>query len=291
MTYDAYQNSQYNGEPMTLFRFAGGSSALWLYTSEREPVLRGSENFVPLAIRHSDVEQTIGEAPKPFEITVPATSDIALQFIAFLPAEPISVHVYARHRPDTQYIPIFIGECESAAFNDDGTATIRCQHIGYKLERNIPWPCYSGTCNWAVYSLGCGVSRDAFKVDATITVANGFDIEAAAFDAHEDGWYNAGFVVRHSTGEVRWVVAHTGAKLTLVSPFPGFEPGESVSAYAGCDGLESTCSSKFNNLPRYMGHPDVPVKNPYKDNIFGTGSTGVSDSSSWAAPFIGSIKN
>lgn len=274
MSYDTYQTSQYGGDPMTLFRFAGGSSRLWLYTSERAAVLRGSENFEPLAIRHSDVEQTIGEAPKPFEITVPANSDIAQQFIAFLPAEPIGVHVYARHRPDTQYVPIFIGECESASFNEDGTATIRCQPVDYKLQRQIPWPCYSATCNWAVFSVGCGVSRDAYKIGAAITAISGFNIEAAPFDAVEDGWFNAGFVVRQSTGEVRWVVAHVGPVLTLVSPFPGFEQGETVVAYAGCDGLESTCSGKFDNLPRFSGHPDVPTKNPYRDNVFGTGTPG-----------------
>lgn len=272
MTYDAYQTSQYGGEPMTLFRFAGGESRLWLYTSERTAVMRGSEVYVPEAIRHSDLEQNVGEAPSAFEITVPSTSDIAQQFKAFLPAEPITIIVYSRHRPDTDYVPIFVGECASGAFDNDGVATIQCQPLAYKLERNVPWPTYCATCNWALYSIGCGVSRDAFKTETVVTAGSGFEIKAAAFDTFEDGWFNAGFVVRQSTGEVRWVVAHVGDTLTLVSPFPNFALGELVIAYAGCDGLESTCNSKFNNLPRFAGFPDVPSKNPYRDNIYGTGT-------------------
>lgn len=273
MTYDAYQTSQYGGEPMTLFRFASGSSKTWLLTSERTPVLRGSELYVPEAIRHGDLEQTIGESPKPFEITVPSNSDIALQFLSFLPAQPITVIVYSRHRPDADYVPIFIGECASGSTDPEGITTITCQPLSYKLERNIPWPRYCATCNWALYSIGCGVSRDAFKTVATVTAADGFDIKASAFAGFEDGWFNAGFVVRDLTGEVRWAVVHIDDTLTLVSPFPNFGLGESVTAYAGCDGLEQTCVDKFNNLPNFAGHPDVPTKNPYRDNVFGTGQT------------------
>jgi uncharacterized phage protein (TIGR02218 family) len=269
MTYDAYQTSQYAGEPMTLFRFAGGASRLWLYTSESSTVIRGGETFVPEAIRHGDMEQNLADAPKAFEITVPSTSEIAAEFKPFLPASPITIIVYSRHRPDTEYLPIFIGECESAAFSDDGVATISCQPLQYKMERNIPWPCYSATCNWALYSTGCGVNKDSFKVETAITVNTGFEIKSAAFDAMPDGWFNAGFVVRVSTGEVRWVVAHIGDSLTLVSPFPNFQLGEIVQAFAGCDGLESTCVSKFNNLPNFAGFPDVPNKNPYRDSVFG----------------------
>ena len=272
MTYDAFQTSQYGGEPMTLFRFASGSSRVWLLTSERQPVLRGSETYVPEAIRHGSFEQTVGESPRSFDITVPSSTDIAQQFKAFLPAQPISVIVYSRHRPDAEYVPVFIGECSSGSTDTDGITTITCEPIGYKLSRNIPWPRYCSQCNWAVYSLGCGVSREAFKTVANVTSANGFEISAAAFDAFENGWFNAGFVVRDLTGETRWVVAHIDATLTLVSPFPDFGLGESVTAYAGCDGLESTCSSKFNNLPNHAGFPDVPTKNPYRDNVFGTGT-------------------
>lgn len=273
MTYENYQTSQYQGEPMTLFRFSGVSSTTWLYTSEPFDVMRGSETYLPEAISHSPVEQNVGEGPQSIDIKVPTSSAIAGQFLGFLPIRPISVIVYSRHRPDAQYVPIFIGECSSGAHGDDGFTTIRCEPLSYKLGRNIPWPCYSSTCNWAVFGEGCGLSKDAYVVPVPVDAHDGFEISSTVIGSFESGYFNAGTAER-ANGETRWIVAHVDDVVTLVSPFTDLQEGEVVTFLPGCDGVEDTCVDKYNNLPNFMGFPDVPVKNPYRDNIFGTGTPG-----------------
>jgi len=273
MSYDSVQLSQYGGEPVMLYRFASTSSnKVWLYTNDGAPVVRGSETYESSAIRHGGIEQNVTEGPQPIEITLPSSTDLAAQFRSFLPASPIVVTVFARHRPDAEFVTIFVGECETAQYDNEGIATIPAQPFGYKLRRNVPWPRFCGPCNWALYSEGCGVSLEPYRVDVTIQVINGLEVQAAALASKPINWFTAGFAVRQSTGETRWCVPHDGNRAILISAFPGLAAGEVVSFYAGCDGSETTCSSKFDNLVNHMGFPDVPTKNPYSDNINGTGT-------------------
>lgn len=272
MSFDAQQDSEYGGSPLLLFRFYSGSRT-WLYNNQRTTILSGSEEYKPLPISMGGTSQSAQELPAGVEINLPSSDPLALEFKPFLPPEPIEVDVYTRHRSDAEgeYRTVFTGECGSCNFNDDGTATIACYPIGHKLQRVIPWPTYCSNCNWAVYSAGCGVDRTLFKTQGTVSTIAGNTISAAAFAPKGDGWFFMGHVVRDLTNEVRWIVGHTGDTLTLVTPFLGLGAGESITAYAGCDGLESTCKDKFNNLPRHAGFPDMPRKNPFSDNVFGTG--------------------
>ena len=45
------------------------------------------------------------------------------------------------------------------------------------------------------------------------------------------------------------------------------------------DLLRTTCKNKFNNLNRWLGFGWVPSKNPFTDNVFGTGGSGSKGSS------------
>lgn len=273
MTFAAQQDTEYGGAPLLLFRFFSGERS-WQYTNQRASILRGSDEYAPQVITMGGTEQSAQEPPRGVEINLPSNDPLALEFKPFLPPQPIEVDVFTRHRtdPDGQYRTVFIGECGSCNFNMDGTATITCYPLGHKLQRVIPWPVYSATCNWAVYSHGCGVDRELFKVQGTVGAISADTISVAAAGAKPDDWFAAGYVVRDATGELRWIVAHAGGVLTLVAPFLGLQSGEALTMFPGCDGLELTCKDKFNNLPRHVGFPDVPRKNPFTENVFGTGT-------------------
>src|SRR5690606_22719406 len=108
--------------------------------------------------------------PPGVEITLPSSDPLTLEFKPFLPAEPIEVEVSVRHRTDSdsEWRPVFVGEIGSCDFNDDGTATLTCYTLEQSLERTTPWPTYCTNCNWAVFSAGCGVNRELFKVEGTV---------------------------------------------------------------------------------------------------------------------------
>ncbi len=275
MSFDQFQDSEHRGSPLLLFRFFSGERR-WLYTNHRLPITSGTEVYGNIPISMGPTEQSAQELPQGVEINLPSSTPLAFEFKQFLPPQPIEVDVLTRHRddPDGEYRPVFFGEAASAVFNEDGTATITCFPIGHKMQRVIPWPVYSPTCNWPVYSPGCGVNRELYRVDGTVNAIDRDVVSAAAFGTKEDQWFASGYVLRRETNEVRWIISHEGPNLTLVAPFVGLRSGEVLSAYAGCDGLESTCKDKFNNLPRHAGFPDVPRKNPFTENVFGTGNKG-----------------
>jgi len=287
MTYASQQTSQYGGDQITLFEFVSGNRR-WTYCDQRASVLRGSDSYLPEVISIGKLEQNLGENAQGVEIMLPASNQLAIEFKPYLPPEPIFVTVWSGHRndPDAQYLPIFIGECSSTMTDEDGMMTILCVPITYSASRTIPWCVYSGTCNWAVYSTGCGVSRESFRTDGTAQSINVSVLTVPEFASKPDGWFTAGYVVRVSTNEVRWITKHVSDEITLTSPFIGLQSGEALIAYAGCDGLESTCSGKFNNLPRFTGFPDSPERNPFVDNVFGTGSPASGSSNKTSGTFV-----
>lgn len=293
MTFAAQQDTEYGGAPLLLFRFFSGERS-WLYTNQAASVPRGSDVYTPLVISMGPTEQSAQELPRGVEINLPSNDLLALEFKPFLPPLPIEVDVYTRHRtdPEGEYRTVFIGECGSCNFNMDGTATITCYPLGHKLQRTIPWPAYCATCNWAVFSNGCGVDRELFKVQGTVDAVSADTISIAAVASKADQWFANGYVVRDATNEVRWILSHVGGLLTLVSPFLGLKSGEALTVFPGCDGLELTCKEKFNNLPRHAGFPDVPRKNPFAENVFGTGtaSGGGGGGSTWSGVKFGTAK-
>ena len=57
--------------------------------------------------------------------------------------------------------------------------------------------------------------------------------------------------------------------LTLFNVFPKdyISLGDDVIAYAGCDKLNSTCHTKFNNIVNFGGFPFIPSDNPFTGTI------------------------
>jgi len=276
MSYAAQQESEYGGEPEVIYRFSAGPRA-WLYCNRRRPLTLGSEVYEPAAIKHSKVEQNLAESPSGTTITLPSNSPLAQEFKAYLPPQPIVVRIMSRHRTDAaaQFVTLFSGECASGEHNPEtGESAITCRPTASQAQRTVPWPVYCSGCNWSLFSQACGVDRELFKVQGTVQTVADTELTSAAFATKPDGWFAAGFVVRDATGELRWIEGHAGSKVTLSAAFVGLQPGEALTAFAGCDGLESTCSGKFNNLPNFAGFPDVPRRNPFTDNLFGTGSPG-----------------
>jgi uncharacterized phage protein (TIGR02218 family) len=279
MTFLAAELSTYNNSPLELYLFTTLNGGVWAYTNGTKEQTRGSQVYAPAPISRNAVDTNPGEAPKMLEITLPENNALIAQFIPYLPVTPIAVTVYRRHftDPDNEFAIVFTGSAASVRF-DNGAAVLSCRPVAASIGRKAPWQTYQAPCNWALYSLGCGIPQDDYKVTGTVTSVSNFDILCTAAGTKPDGWFTTGFVRRDSTGEVRWITAHTGATITLQKDFQGLEGGEAISIFAGCDRLETTCAVKFNNKLRFLGWPDVPTKNPFSDNVFGTGSSGGSGS-------------
>lgn len=270
MTYQTYEESTYNGSPLELFKFTSGSR-VYGYTNNETAVSYLETTFTPLPVTRGRIAQNAAEAPGLMSVRVPRDCDVALLFGPFLPSKPVGMSVFRRHMndPDVQFIPIFVGSVATCAFEDD-EAIISGYSLIAALNRRVPWLTYQPNCNWALFHDGCGADRNAFRLDGVVASVSGLTLNSGAFGAQPDNWLKTGWVERVNTGEVRFITSHVGNDVTLQSTFPGLAAGEPIIAFAGCMRDMATCATKFGNLNRHAGWPDIPTKNPYRDDVYGT---------------------
>lgn len=131
------------------------------------------------------------------------------------------------------------------------------------LDVMVPREVYQAQCARTVYDSECGLSRAAFQASGAATGASTLGrTQFASNLAQAAGYFDLGtltFTSGANTGAQRTVKSHPGGVVTLLSPLPAaVAPGDTFTVVPGCDGLQSTCSTKFNNLIRFKGQPYIP---------------------------------
>lgn len=293
MPYQTQEISQYGGAPVELFLFRDTvGQTVAAYTTGEDEVLDGLTNYLPGVIGRSSIRQTNDDPSGNLTLQVPADSVIAEKFRTYLPARPISLTIYRYHLTDVslERRALFAGEVVSVQFDGDGLATLACESVIKDKGRKVPWVPYKKGCVWAHYGHGCGVARLPFEVPTSTYSQTGNVLSSAAFGAFADGWFRGGTVEVSSTGEQRFVLAHTGNNLTLDYPFFNLPIGEPLVAVAGCDRSEETCATKFNNLPNHLGFSYIPTENPYDTN-FGPAGDGVPATAISGSGLLGIVKS
>lgn len=294
MSFDQYEVSPYSGTPERLFLFTSGNTQ-WSYNNQERDIIRGSVTYRPAIIAMANIVQNLGEGPPTVEITMDASTTVAQQFVPYQPVYPLFVTVFRRHRDDPagEYIVEMIGDVASASFDEEEqVVTFSCRMVSSNFDRRVPWMIYQRQCNYALYGAGCRVNKELFKVETSVNTVLDTTLHAPAFATQPDGWFRNGFIKKNSTGEVRFIIDHVGTLLTLQTPFVDLDPGDAVTAYAGCNRSFETCVAKFNNGHRFSGFQWIPSKNPFQDNVYGTGSAaGGGGSSNNSGGNIGLIRS
>src|SRR5690606_26081 len=111
----------------------------------------------------------------------------------------------------------------------------------------------------------CGIDLDqpAFRAEAVVAaIADATTISADGFAGYADGWFAHGFV-RWSSGRREGIedalARESGGTLGFAEPGGDWiEPGDTLTAYAGCDKLFGTCRAKFGNGVTFQGFPHIP---------------------------------
>ncbi len=272
MTMDSRETSQNEGAPQRLFLFSVGDR-LYPYVNSAKPHVHNGIEYRPMAVSMEDLTQSLSEDSPTIRIDIDSQSELAEMFIPYMPVTPVKVRVYRHHRGDNEYVTELIGEVANGSIDSEvDTCALSVRLLASHMDRRVPWPVFQKQCNHALYGPGCRVDRELYKVETAVTGVDGVYVQSPDFLHEDPSYFVAGYMVRVSTGEVRWIVAQNDAVLTLQTPFLDMRGGEQVVAFAGCDLLKSTCKNKFNNLHRRWGFDDIPNKNPFTDNVFGTGS-------------------
>jgi uncharacterized phage protein (TIGR02218 family) len=263
MTYDAREKSRYSGRPVECYRFTQGVNQ-YLYTSADQPITLASGTYNPEIISRTPLDQSAEQSAGNSQVSLPRDNAVAKLFIAYLPISPVALTIFRVHFADGEVKTIFTGKITTSLFQG-AQATLTAAPISAVFKKQIPGTVYQSQCNHALYSPGCTVDKNSFKVAGVITVVSGADVQAAAFASKPDGWFNNGWLER-SNGDVRFIMNHVGSTLSLMSVFPGLAASETLKAYAGCQRTEAICASKFSNLVNFLGFTRIPTKNPYGNN-------------------------
>lgn len=133
-----------------------------------------------------------------------------------------------------------------------------------RLNTELPNRVFGAPCGHTLFDVGCTLSRAAFAVSGTmgsIVSANQFASAIAA--PAGSGTYTQGRVVVTSgpnTGFGRLVRLWAGGVFTLAAPFYfDLAPGDTFTAYPGCDKRKIPTCVNFGNQQNHMGQLNIPA--------------------------------
>lgn len=265
MSYADRETSRYGGAPLECYRFIQGDND-WKYTSADSPVTLPGGVFEPETITRSEPDFSSEDRAETLTITVPRTNPVPALFIGNLPSTPIWVFVYRAHREDeTDEIALFSGKVERAVFKGSEVELIAAS-TGAVLNRSCPPLMMQTPCNHMLYSAECGANPNTCHDEITVTTVDGVTVTSNDFALRDDGWFAGGRIVT-AGNETRFIAAHIGDTITLMSPCPGLESLSEILAYWGCDHLEATCAAKFDNRVNHCGWSRLPGRNPFRGRI------------------------
>lgn len=131
--------------------------------------------------------------------------------------------------------------------------------LNVQMPRNL----YQPGCQHTLYDADCGVSRASKATSATIGAGSTATTLNASQLTQSAGWFDLGYVVFNSgalSGTKRTVKAGVPGSVSLLNPLPLTPaPGDTFTAYPGCDKTKDTCTAKFSNVANFRGFPFIPV--------------------------------
>lgn len=268
MTFDAREKSLSGGQPLRLYEFQRGLQR-WRYVRGDRPFVLLSDTFEPIAITDDGIRQTGDASADALKITVPYDNPVARLYRGIPPAGVVDVIVRDAHYGKTQAAIRFMGSVQSVKGPSPERKEITCQSLAASLDNPGLRIGYERGCPYSLFDHNCTLDPTPFAVAATLSLVTGLSVEAAAFDAHPDGYFSGGrlkWQVAAGVFDERGIESHVGEVLTLLGGTDGLQVGRSVTAYPGDDRTLQMCHERFNNKDNYGGFKHMPGKSPFDGN-------------------------
>lgn len=250
----------------------------WMYAGD-------PQTFQPMQIGHGEIENAATFEKRTLQVVVGSNDEKLRRYFTTAPAEKINVAIIRLSSPAlltgetlqyaTDGFPIASGVIGSVGFQINRIAcTITPEP--FLSNRGVPRMFFSRSCNYVLGGPGCGVNREAFMMETTISEldrAQRIVTFSAAPPGGDAEFFRSGYLVHVPTGTLIGIVwsdadgtaGRARAKLHFWSP--DLQVGHAVKAYAGCRHTPADCENKFNNLDNFGGFSDVPNRNPMMHGI------------------------
>jgi len=260
MSYADYEESDYSGQPLELFRFAMGDR-LWLYTSGDAVVSKDEDEYQPCYIKRGTFTKG-GDAQKSsMEIEVAATNDVAMLFRTGWLSSVMTVTVFRHHYGDSDFSILWKGRVTSCKWSGS-VAALTTESVFTLFKRAGLRRVYQVGCPHALYSDACGVNADDYALTTTVTEVSGTDVTLDGISSYGTGYFLGGMI--QYGNDLRMITAHSEADtVSIIDAMDGLAEGETVTVWPGCMQTVSACKNKFNNYDNYGGLPFLPADNPF----------------------------
>ena len=173
-TFDQDETGLDSGNPLELYRFYGDLGS-YTYTSGNRATLfaapssNQAEAYKPIPLQRTEI--ILGDVTEKNElkITLPKNLSLISDYVFDIsPTDDLVMEIYRQHGPTGQMQLIFYGIVAGFAVAENKvTATCPSSFSNY-LGTSFPNVYFQSNCNHVLYGPGCGVSRDAFTVNASV---------------------------------------------------------------------------------------------------------------------------
>lgn len=273
MSYATYE--VLGSEPTELIHIAYGATH-WYWTSSEQSIVKGADTYVPTAVVSGRIAADEEAQTNFIELTVDPINPVAALFVNNQPSTPISVTIFRKQRSDIEFITVFQGIINNCIFEDE-KARLVCSPMQDVVKRKIASMLYQVTCNNRLFDNRCQVVRATWTFTYNILsfpaqpVAGGQTIQLVAaagtfFTGAKLNWLKGG-TAQFGT-QRQMITDHTGDTITLIDQLDSIVIGSTLTLYAGCDKLNTTCRDKFSNLSRFQGFANAPLNNPFEQGLF-----------------------
>jgi uncharacterized phage protein (TIGR02218 family) len=175
--------------------------------------------------------------------------------------------IFASWSKPTQFSPVILFYGRVADISSVGYSKIQITVKSFLelLDMYYPWQLYQAACSWALYDANCQVNPNNYALSGTVAASAGNTALTFITNLSQpDGWFTLGRIQMTSGAcapQFRSIKIYQGGAITLMVPFIGGPPapGDSFTAWAGCDRQMGTCATKFNNLINFGGQPFIPA--------------------------------
>ncbi|QXX74232.1 DUF2163 domain-containing protein [Methylovirgula sp. HY1] len=129
--------------------------------------------------------------------------------------------------------------------------------LDIKMPRNL----YAPSCQHVLYDAGCGLNRANFAFYGEVGAGSSNSVVVVATGGLSDALAQGRLIWTGGANAAKSVTVKsaTAPYISLAYPLQNVpQPGDTFTAYFGCDHTMAACQSKFNNLPNFRGFPFVP---------------------------------
>jgi len=273
MTYDASENSTYDGMPVELYLFENGTIEKFGYTNSETPITHLGVEFLPVPVSRDDISDSPNIERQELNVYLPLDAAIGALWKTRKPASTITTKVFGFHRNDVdgEFVIKWPGRVIDANFSGP-ELTVRNESILTSLKRTGVGRRWQIGCPYVLYSDDCGVDRTDYELIMTATEINGAILTIPALNNGNGKYMTGGYVtwVNNDNGviERRFIEEHNGELLTLDGAVFNLSTDiQDIKLYPGCTKTPQHCRL-FDNFDNFGGALSIPgeSQNPFNGN-------------------------